>query len=62
VVGYGNMAFRDSNPSGALVKGSQEGLPQAQLVGENEPIEVVLEVSSKDGCVNFVIANKPDVL
>lgn len=45
------MAFRDSNPSGALVKGSQEEPPQAQLVGGNEPIEVVLEVSSKDGCV-----------
>jgi len=61
VVGYGSMAFRDSNTSAALVKSSQEEPPQARLVGESEPIEVVLEVSGKDGCVNFVIANEPNV-
>jgi len=55
------MAFRDSGTSPALVKSSQEEPPQAHLVGESEPIEVVLEVSGKDGYVNFVIANKPDV-
>ncbi|KAG0135256.1 hypothetical protein HOY82DRAFT_159747 [Tuber indicum] len=37
------MAFRDSNPLGALATGGQEGQPQAQLVGGVQQFEVVLE-------------------
>ncbi|RPB06087.1 hypothetical protein L873DRAFT_1797013 [Choiromyces venosus 120613-1] len=37
------MAFGDSNPFGALATGSQGEQPQAQLAGENEPMEVVVE-------------------